>query len=289
MTRVGLLLGSQRAGLDPHGLFEAVAAEAAVAVAGGLDLLVAPEHLDAHPYAMLRPWPLLAALRARLDAFDAVGSVVAGLTSQTQLTGDMTTVAAIGTGAVGVALAAGYRREDFAAAGRDYDDRYRAREKLRSAISGGDLVWSAAGTTTAAARAARDGVRWYAPATCSEEGLGSLAAVSEEPGVIRCDVLLSDDEDPAGRWARFVAPKYDALGSWGFTDSSAGVLAGPADSVAEALARRARAAGADTLVVRLSWPDMTAAEGLTHVAAFARDVMPLLTRELTTTSSPGRH
>jgi len=290
--RLGLLLGNQRAGLSRHELFAAVADEAAVATEAGISLLVAPEHLDASPYAMLRPWPLLAGLRARLGSFDAIGSVVAGLTSEAQLRGDMTTVAAIGAGSVGVALAAGYRREDFAAAAREYDDRYRTRAELRSALSGSGPVWSAARTTTAAARAGQDGARWYAPATASEDELASFATASPEPGVIRCDVLLTDgaDSDPGGLWTRFVAPKYDALGAWGFTDSAAGVLTGPAERVAEALARRARVGHADTLVVRLAWPDMTPTEGAAHVRAFAHDVMPLLRmHSLTTTPSLGRH
>jgi alkanesulfonate monooxygenase SsuD/methylene tetrahydromethanopterin reductase-like flavin-dependent oxidoreductase (luciferase family) len=280
---LGLLLGSQRRMTAPEALYAAVEAEAAVAVAAGLDVLVAPEHLHAEPYAMLRPWPLLAALRARLkEPVATVGCVIAGLSSVAQTRGDLATLRAVGDGRVGVALAAGYRPEDFYAAGRDVAERYALRAAMRAELVGEHWTWSAAGNERAARRAVEAGAAWYGAPTLSDRDATAVADAVGGQAVLRRDVLLGrDDADVAARWERWVAPKYGALARWGYTrqerDGGAEqVLAGTPAEVAEKLNGSIAAARPEGIVLRLCWPDMDAHAGLDHVAAFGADVAPAI-------------
>lgn len=278
-TWFGLLLGSQRL---PGTGYPAVRAEAAVAVAAGMRLLVAPEHLRAEPYTMLRPWPLLAALRADLDRFGAVGSVIAGLSSVEQLRGDLATVESIGSGTAGVALAAGYRPDDFASVGRPFADRYLLRAELRRAVTS-HPVWSAAANATAATRAVADGSVWYGAPTLSDRQASEITAATEQPGVLRRDVLLGGDD----RWSRYVAPKYGAYANWGYPEGGAAeVVAGTAAQVTDRLGTLLAAVGPAGVVVRLCWPDMDGPTALDHVSAFGADVLAALAPPATRTLEP---
>jgi alkanesulfonate monooxygenase SsuD/methylene tetrahydromethanopterin reductase-like flavin-dependent oxidoreductase (luciferase family) len=268
-TWFGLLLGSQRrAGTG----YPAVRAEAEAAVAAGIRVLVAPEHLHAEPYTMLRPWPLLAALRSDLGRFDAVGSVIAGLSSVEQLRGDLATVESIGSGTAGVALAAGYRPDDFTSAGRSFADRYRLRAELRRAVTG-HPVWSAAANATAAARAVADGAVWYGAPTSANRTAAGITAATGRPGVLRRDVLIGGDD----RWNRYVAPKYGAYANWGYTADGAGqVIAGTAAEVTDRLGTLLATVGPAGIVVRLCWPDMDGPTAVDHVSTFCSDVLASL-------------
>ncbi|HEY4280954.1 MAG TPA: hypothetical protein VGM91_22260 [Conexibacter sp.] len=286
---LGLLLGSQRRTLSGGALYAAVEAEAAAAVAGGVNVLVAPEHLHAEPYAMLRPWPLLATLRGRLDGeLATVGSVIAGISSLPQTLGDLMTVRAVGNGRAGAALAAGYRPDEFAAVGRDIADRFTLRAHLREALVGaGQWTWSAAANERAARRAVEAGAAWYGAPTLADRDAAAIARAVGGTAVLRRDVLLGeDDADLRARWEQWVAPKYGAYASWGYApDGSAHVVAGTASAVAEnlnALIAAARPAG---VVLRLCWPEMGAGAALGHVNAFVDDVVPAL--ELTAVNVAG--
>ena len=128
VTWLGLLLGAQRRADDEAAIYRAVRDEARAAVRAGFRVVVAPEHAHAEPYRMLQPWPLLGAVREAVGApVAAVASVIAGLTTAERLAADVATLRGIGAGPAGVALAAGYRREDFASAGRDFDARFDVR------------------------------------------------------------------------------------------------------------------------------------------------------------------
>ena len=278
-TWFGLLLGSQRKAAAS--LYAAVRTEASAALEAGMRVLVAPEHLHAEPYAMLRPWPLLAALRADLGEFAAVGSVIAGLTSVTQLAGDLATVGSIGAGPVGVALAAGYRADDFAAAGRSHEDRFRLRAAMRRDLVAREvlpahLLWSAAGTVTAARQATVDGAVWYgAPSVAIETHRRITDAAGR--GVLRCDVLLgATGADVRRGWERYVAPKYGALSDWGYSGGSGAVLAGTAEQVADRLAAVLAEVDPAGIVVRLCWPDMDGPTAAEHVRDFGARVLPRL-------------
>jgi alkanesulfonate monooxygenase SsuD/methylene tetrahydromethanopterin reductase-like flavin-dependent oxidoreductase (luciferase family) len=277
---LGLLLGSQRRTDSAAELFAAVEAEAAAAIAAGISVLVAPEHLHAEPYAMLRPWPLLAALRARFDgAVATVGSVIAGLSSVPQTLGDLATLRAVGTGRVGAALAAGYRPEDFAAAGRDFADRYSLRATMREALVDEHWTWSAAANERAARRAVEAGAAWYGGPTLSDGDAVAVACAVDGPAVLRRDVLLgSDRADVRARWERWVAPKYGAYARWGYAadGGAAQVVAGTADEVGESLSALIAAARPAGIVLRLCWPDMDARAGLDHVRAFGTEVAPAI-------------
>lgn len=285
-TWFGLLLGSQRRLGSATEVYPALRTEAAAAVQLGITRLVAPEHLQAEPYLMLRPWPLLAALRAEIGSFTAVGSVIAGLTSSAQLTGDLSTVGAVGAGPVGVALAAGYRAEDFTAAGRPYEDRFRLRRQLRRAMveSGvvpDGLLWSATATVEAARRATADGADWYCPATTSDQNTAEIGAAVGGRGVLRRDVLIgATDADLRRRWDRYVAPKYGAYAEWGYTDGTNGVLAGTSEQIATRLASLIAMVHPSGIVVRLCWPDMNGSSALDHVHTFGHEVLPAFTQEL---------
>jgi alkanesulfonate monooxygenase SsuD/methylene tetrahydromethanopterin reductase-like flavin-dependent oxidoreductase (luciferase family) len=277
---LGLLLGTQRREQDPAAVYAAVRAEARAAVKGGFSALVAPEHLHAEPYRMLQPWPLLGALREAVGApVAAVGSVIAGLTTAARLAAELATLRGIGEGPVGVALAAGYRPEDFAAGERDFGRRFERRGAILEALAAEEAcdpgwLWSAAGTEKAAVRAAEAGVPFYGAPTLP---VAEAAAMGAEAGcVLRRDVLLArDDRDLASRWKRYVAPKYGAYASWGYASGMAGreVIAGTASQVGEELASVAARTGADGLVLRLCWPDMDAPAALDHVRAFAAEVV----------------
>ena len=281
MSWLGLLLGTQRAEQDPAAVYRAVRAEARAAVAGGFTALVAPEHLHAEPYRMLQPWPLLGALREAVDGeVAAVGSVIAGLTTASRLTADLGTLRGIGSGPVGVALAAGYRPEDFAAGERDFAGRFDRRAAiLRELADGGACdegwLWSAAGTERAARRAGERSVPFYGAPTLASADAASIAAAAGAGCVLRRDVLLGrDDADVRVRWARYVAPKYGAYANWGYTGDEGGeVIAGTAAEVAERLDAVTRETGASGLVLRLCWPDMDAPAALEHVQAFAAEVI----------------
>lgn len=275
-TWFGMLLGSQRRASATDSGYPAVRTEAAAALTAGIRVLVAPEHLHAEPYRMLRPWPLLAALRADLGEFHAVGSVIAGVTSATQLAGDLATVREIGTGEVDVALAAGYHRDDFTAAGRPFADRFRLRAELRAAVvAWGATPWSAAMTVTAARRATEDGAVWYGGPGTTPETTARITEITG-PGVLRRDVLLgaTDTEVRAG-WERYVAPKYGAYASWGFADGAAQVIAGTPEQVVDRLGAVITVAPRG-IVVRLCWPDMAGPVAADHVRAFGERVLPHL-------------
>lgn len=274
---LGLLLGTQRVEQDPGAVYAAVRAEARAAVDGGFTALVAPEHLHAEPYRMLQPWPLLGALREAVGAPVAVvGSVIAGLTTAARLSAELATLRGIGEGPVGVALAAGYRREDFEAGERDFAGRFDRRGAILRELAGTGAcdpgwLWSAAGAERAARRAAEAGVPFYGAPTLP----AAEAAAWGGESVLRRDVLLGrDDADVRARWERYVAPKYGALASWGYTgEGGAEVIAGTAADVSERLGAVVQETGAAGLVLRLCWPDMDAAAALDHVQAFAAEVL----------------
>lgn len=281
MTWIGLLLGGQRRAADERAIYRAVRAEAIAAAEGGFSVLVAPEHAHAEPYRMLQPWPLLGAVREATGGEVAtVASVIAGLTTAERLAADIATLRAIGDGAAGVALAAGYRRADFAAAGRDFETRFERRGAILAALAADSdgcepgWLWSAAGTTRAAQRAAASGVPWYGAPTLDA---GRAAAIGGDV-VLRRDVLLADGPaDLADRARRFVEPKYGAYAAWGYGDGDAGaVVAGEPGEVAGALGRLITTLRPRGLVLRLCWPDMDGDQAAAHVRAFARDVVPAL-------------
>lgn len=280
-TWFGLLLGSQRRPPASGSMYLAVRSEAEAAVNAGMGVLVAPEHLHAEPYTMLRPWPLLAALRADISEFCAVGSVIAGLSSAAQLAGDLDTVASIGTGPVGVALAAGYRPDDFAAMDRPYVDRFRLRAQLRRTMLGEHglskhLLWSAAATVESARRAVADGALWYGAPTTTEDASGLITTAAGR-GVLRRDVLLgATDAEIRQRWERYVAPKYGALADWGYAAGAGQVIAGTIDQVSDRFSVLLADVDPAGIVVRLCWPDMDGPTALDHVRAFAESVLPSL-------------
>lgn len=280
-TWYGLLLGSQRRSATTSEAYPAVRAEAGAAVQLGITRLVAPEHLHSEPYLMLRPWPLLAALRAEIAPFEAVGSVIAGLSSTAQLFGDLTTVSAIGAGSVGVALTAGYRQDDFVAARQPYQDRFRLRAQLRLELAGSGsvsagMLWSAASTVRAASRAKADGAVWYGGPTMSDKAAAEIG----EGGVVRRDVLIGvSDADVGRRWDQYIAPKYAAYARWGYTDDVGQVLAGTAEQVVDRLGSLIDVAHPSGIVLRLCWPDMDGPSALDHVLTFGDEVLPVLRQE----------
>lgn len=289
---IGLLLGTQRGDMAFGDMYEAVRDEARAAAEGGFHALVAPEHFDAAPYQMLQPWPLLGAVREAIDApIATVASIIAGLTSAERITADLLTLRAIGDGPCGVALAAGYRPEDFLAARQPFAARWTRRAEILHALVNAGIcdpgwLWSAAGTPRAARRAREAGVPIYGAPTLSVEEAAIVGAAGGHGQVLRRDVLIGRDEvDLRDRWERFGAPKYGAYARWGFTagagGSSAVVLGTPHEATA-ALRAVIRRTGATGLVLRLCWPDMTAAESIAHVRHFASDVMPALV-----SASPG--
>jgi alkanesulfonate monooxygenase SsuD/methylene tetrahydromethanopterin reductase-like flavin-dependent oxidoreductase (luciferase family) len=278
---LGLLLGTQRSEQDPAAVYAAVRAEARAAAEGGFSALVAPEHLHAEPYRMLQPWPLLGALREAVGApVTAVGSVIAGLTTAPRLAAELATLRGIGEGPVGVALAAGYRPEDFAAGERDFGRRFERRGAILEALAAGEAcdtgwLWSAAGTEKAAVRAGEAGVPFYGAPTLPVADAAAMARAAGAGCVLRRDVLLArDDRDLGARWERYVAPKYGAYAAWGYASGAAGgeVIAGTASQVGEELASVAAETGAEGLVLRLCWPDMDAPVALDHVEAFTAEV-----------------
>jgi hypothetical protein len=281
---LGLLLGAQRMADDEAEIYRAVRAEARAAVRGGFRAVVAPEHADARPYRMLQPWPLLGAVREAVDGpVAAVASVIAGLTTAERLAADVANLRAIGAGPAGAALAAGYRREDFASAGRDFATRFDARGRILASLAESRAcdegwLWSAAGTARAVRRAGSAGAHWYGGPTLSEHDAVAFASGAATDCVLRRDVLLgADPDDLQDRWARFVAPKYGAYAAWGYDDGDArAVIAGTGAEIAGRLRDlivRVRPRG---IVLRLCWPDMSPAEGLAHVEAFAAGVAPSL-------------
>jgi hypothetical protein len=258
----------------------------------GITCLVAPEHLQADPYRMLRPWPTLAALRAEIIPFEAVGSVIAGLSSVPQLLGDLATVTDIGSAPTGVALEAGYRADEFAAAGRAFEERFRSRAHVRRALADTgevprSLLWSAAGSIEAARRAERDGARWYCAPTTSDRTAAQISAALGAGGVLRRDVLIgASTTDLRQRWQQYVAPKYGAYAAWGYTRGADQVLAGSAEQVRNQLGSLIATAHPSGIVLRLCWPDMDGSCALDHVHTVGQEVLPVLSH-ITVSSSAG--
>jgi alkanesulfonate monooxygenase SsuD/methylene tetrahydromethanopterin reductase-like flavin-dependent oxidoreductase (luciferase family) len=265
-------------------MYVAVREEARAAVEGGFHMLVAPEHLRAEPYGMLQPWPLLAAVREAAPAPVAtVASIIAGLSSAERIAAELATLRAIGDGPAGVALAAGYRPEDFAAARRPYAERYARRGEILHALADSGAcdpgwLWSAAGTEQAARRAREAGVPMYGAPTLGVDEAVALGAAGGYGQVLRRDVLIGDDEAQArDYWERFGALKYGAYERWGFTEAADhAVIVGTPAQVADRLRAVVERTGALGLVLRLCWPEMTAAESLAHVRRFVTDVAPAL-------------
>ena len=281
---IGLLLGTQRGTMAYDDMYAAVRAEARAAAAGGFHALVAPEHLHAEPYGMLQPWPLLGAVREAVDApIATVASIIAGLTSPERITANLHTLRAVGDGPAGIALAAGYRPEDFEAAWRPFADRWTRRAQILHALADGGVcdsgwLWSAAGTERAARRAGEAGVPVYGGPTLTVEEAVALGAAGGHGQVLRRDVLVgADGAEARDRWERFGAPKYGAYARWGFTGGQAAgrsVIVGTPREVTVAIGDVVNRTGASGLVLRLCWPEMSAAESLAHVRCFATDVIP---------------
>lgn len=283
---IGLLLGTQRSGMPFGDMYAAVREESRAAADGGFHALVAPEHLDADTYRMLQPWPLLGAMREAVGApIATVASIIAGLTSADRIAADVRTLRAIGDGPAGVALAAGYRPEDFAAARRPFGERWTRRAEILNALAQSGAcdsgwLWSAAGTKRAARHACEAAVPVYGPPTAADDDAIALGVVGGHGLVLRRDVLIGAGEaELRDLWERFGAPKYGAYTRWGFTDgvgAASTVVAGRPLEVAAALRDTIRRTAAAGLVVRLCWPDMTASESVAHVNRFVADVMPAL-------------
>jgi len=277
----GLLLGSQRSRQEPRAVYAAVRSEANVAVQGGLDLLVAPEHLMADPYTMLQPWPLLAALRQDIGDAGTVACIIAGLTSPLQAMRNLTTLVAIGDGAVGLALGAGYRQEEFAAAGRDFAARFQSRQAVLAAVAHHtvDHRWSCTTTARAARHAARAGALWYAGPGVTDDALRAMQDAAGGPGILRRDVFVANSPaDVRSGVERFVAPKYAVYQRWNYGPGAGEVIAGTPEQVIEPLSMLVELLRPEGVVLRLCWPDMSHEEAIRHLATFLRDVLPALPR-----------
>jgi len=277
----GLLLGSQRSRQEPRAVYAAVRAEARVAVQGGLEVLVAPEHLLAEPYTMLQPWPLLAALRQDTGCASTVACIIAGLTSPLQVLRDLATLSAIGNGGVGLALAAGYRQEEFAAAGRDFAARFQSRQAVLAAAARRtvDHLWSCTTTARAAHHAVRAGALWYAGPGVTDDALRAMRDATGGPGILRRDVFVANSPaDVRSGVERFVAPKYAAYQRWNYGPGTGGVIAGTPEQVIESLSAMVELLRPQGVVLRLCWPDMSHEEAIRHLATFLQDVLPALPR-----------
>lgn len=277
----GLLLGSQRSRRETRAVYDAVRSEATVAVQGGLDLLVAPEHLMAEPYTMLQPWPLLAALRQDTGHAGTVACIIAGLTSPLQVMRDLATLSAIGDGAVGLALAAGYRQEEFAAAGRDFAARFQSRQAVLAAAAHRtvDHLWSCTTTARAARHAAQAGALWYAGPGVTDDALRAMRDAAGGSGILRRDVFVANSPaDVRSGVERFVAPKYAVYQRWNYGPSAGGVIAGTPEQVIESLSTMVELLRPEGVVLRLCWPDMSHEEAIRHLTTFLRDVLPALPR-----------
>lgn len=281
---IGMLVGSQRRMASSAAVAGAVRAEVAEARRGGIGVFVVPEHLDATPYTMLGAVPLTGALAPSLDSdVTLVVSVVAGLTDPATVRRDLATVDAVGAPATGLAVMAGYHRDDFAAGGHDYARRFERRWQLleeMSAASAGPSpwLWCAASTTATAARAASLGVAWYGGPGLSVAHAAALADTAGGSCVLRRDVLVGPDAAAVAAGLRtYITPKYQSSAEWGYRPPSGGsVIAGTAAEAARALdevADRVRPAG---VVLRMCWPDMAAETGLSQVRAVVDEVLPRL-------------
>lgn len=292
-TWVGMLVGSQRAMPHARSVYEAVVRETEMALAGGVAVLVAPQHLLSEPYLTLQPWALLAALRATLPGEPVtVASVIAGLSSPLQLLRELATVQAFGTGPVGMALAAGYRPQEFLQAGRDFADRFKARQEavaelVTAAQVPSEWLWYSAGNEHAVRSAVLAGARWYTPPTLPDQEIKRLLTLLGGSCVVRRDVFTAETDVEVDRGLKaYVAPKYTAYRSWGYGEGSS-IVVGTPDRVTELLLKLLEETRPEGLVVRLCWPDMDVDEALRHLALFVSSVLPALKKPVRSMTGEG--